>query len=67
MILICLRLLSISRPAVKSSHKKVKSWYLYMMVTQNMMRTHERNKSIRRKQILFVTDLDLIKCLKQLE
>ena len=33
------------------------------LVTQNMVRTYEVNRSFRRKNILFVTTLDLIKCL----
>ena len=44
------------------------SWYLYYMVTQNMVRTHEGKKDFSNlKKIRFVTVLELIECLKQLK
>ena len=41
------------------------AWYLYHMVTQDMLRTHEIG--ISEKKIRFVTALDLIKYLKQIK
>ena len=37
------------------------------MVTQNMLRTHEGKVVLSDKYIRFVTALDLIKCLEQVE
>ena len=37
------------------------------MVTHNMLRTHERKWAFSDKNIRFVTALELIKCLKQVE
>ena len=39
-------------------------WYLYKMVTQNSFRTCVR---MQEWTIIFVTDLDLIKCFKQIK
>ena len=41
------------------------AWYLYHMVTHDMLRTQEIG--ISEKKIRFVTDVDLIKCLKQIK
>ena len=43
---------------------KIASWFLYSMVTQNILRTHERKIRLLEKNIRFVTALDLSKCLK---
>ena len=40
------------------------SWYLYHMVTQNMLRTHEGNVFFRKKNDLAA--LDLTKCPEQI-
>ena len=41
--------------------------YLYQMVTQNMLCTHEEKRAYLEKKILCVTALDLNKCLKQIK
>ena len=43
------------------------AWYLYLMVTQNMLRTHEGKLENWMEIILFVTALYLIERLKQIE
>ena len=43
------------------------AWYLYYMVTENMLRTYEGIYIFSGKKIRFVTALGLIKCLKQIK
>ena len=43
------------------------AWYLYCMVTQNMLRAHEIKWDLSQKKNLFVTSLDLSKYLKQIK
>ena len=40
-------------------------WYLYQMVTQNMLRTHEGKYGLSEKNLGFVTALDLITYLRE--
>ena len=44
-----------------------KSWYLYQVVTQDILRMHEEKQVLLEKKKLFVTTLDPIKCLKQIK
>ena len=42
-------------------------WYLYKMVTQNMLRTYVVNLSFSREKIGFEDSIDVTKCLQQIE
>ena len=63
-ILIAISMCSHYENQSKESHfKQLQPWFLYKMVTQNMLRTSrmKENKSFRKK-IRFVTALVLIEC-----
>ena len=49
--------------------KELEAWYLYQMVAQNMLRTHEKKYGtfLRGKQIGFDNSVDAAKCLQQIE
>ena len=43
------------------------AWYLYQVVTQNMLPSHDGKWVLSKRKLRYVTKLDLLKCLRQIK